>query len=137
MLASRLQACGPASNSMLTSICAAHCITRAQDDAPEGCWSKLKWLTCNTAHRRTIGSPDSEGKVYVRCYNDIPLADLDMMFPGSKPNPKLLDALIVLVPFLAGFGSGIYKIVSVRDASGAYTSLRVRLWVVHAPGTVP
>jgi Protein of unknown function (DUF3754) len=85
-----------------------------QDDAPPGCWDKLKWITCNTAHRRTVGSPGSEGKVYIRCYNDIPLYDLDMIMPGSKPNPKVLDALIVLVPLLGGLGTSIYKIVSVR-----------------------
>lgn len=85
-----------------------------QDDAPDGLFSKLSWIFCNKVHRRTIGSPASEGKVFLRCYNDIPLYDLDMLMPGSTPNPKFIHALMVLVPFFAGFGAGIYKIVDVR-----------------------
>lgn len=85
-----------------------------QDDAPEGLCSKFTWFLSNTAHRRTVGNPSSEGKVYIRCYNGIYKHDMDMLLPGSKPNPAWMDILFVVVPFLAGFGAAIYKIVSVR-----------------------
>jgi hypothetical protein len=52
--------------------------------------------------------------VYIRCYSGIYKHDLDMLLPGSKPNPSCQDVLFVAVPFLAGFGAAIYKIISVR-----------------------
>jgi hypothetical protein len=84
-----------------------------QDDAPKGLCDKLEWMACNKAKRRAIGPPDSEGKVYVRCYNNIPINDLDMLMPGSSPNPTLFDVLFIVVPFLGGFGAAIYKIITV------------------------
>ena len=39
-------------------------------------------MTCNVARRRVVGTPESEGKVYVRCYNDIAMFDMDMLMPG-------------------------------------------------------
>ena len=86
----------------------------AQNDAPEGCCSKLKWTACNKAHRRAVGAADSEGKVFLRCYDNIPLYDLDMLMPGSSPNPQIFDALLVFVPLIAGLCTSIYKIVDVR-----------------------
>ena len=111
-----------------------------QDDAPEGCFSKLKWYFGLVRHRRAVGSPESEGKVYVRCYDNIPLADLDMMMPGSKPNPKVLDVLIVLVPFLGGLGTALWKIVGIfHDVGGDISdvgNLMILLFAIVGPFTV-
>jgi hypothetical protein len=70
-------------------------------------------MVCSKAKRRAIGPPESEGKVYIRCYNHIPINDLDMLMPGSSPNPTWFDFFLVVVPFLGGFGAAVYKIVSV------------------------
>lgn len=51
---------------------------------------------------------------HLQIYNDVPLYDSDMLWPGAAPIPKLLDSVLVLVPFLVGFGTSIYKIWTVR-----------------------
>lgn len=81
-----------------------------KDDAPVGCTDKLEWTMINTAKRKAVGPEGSEGKVFVRVYDSIPLYDIDMLWPASSPNPTLLDALIVLVPLAIGLGTSIYKI---------------------------
>ena len=88
-----------------------------QDDAPEGLCSKLSWIACNKVHRRAVGSKNSEGKVFLRCYHEIPLYDLDMLMPGASPNPKLFDLALVGIPFLFGFGVGVYKVYEVRPCA--------------------
>ena len=50
-------------------------------------------------------------------FNSIPTADLDMLWPETKPNPTAVDVLWVVVPMLIGLCTSVYKIFEVRPPS--------------------
>eukprot|EP00892_Ulva_mutabilis_P009104 jgi/Ulvmu1/6566/UM003_0203.1 len=109
------------------------------EDAPEGLCSRLCWRASNEARRRAVGPAGSEGKVFLHAYNSISLPDMDMLWPGSKPNPTFFDVVSIFVPLLVGLGSSIWKIVGLMadvDDLTDTANLLVILFAIVGPFSI-
>lgn len=92
-----------------------------QEDAPDNCCSRLCWWACNSARRRAVGPPGSEGKVFMHAYNAIALPDMDMLWPASKPNPTFMDVVSIMIPLLVALGSSLWKLIGVRSTRSTHS----------------
>ena len=60
------------------------------------------------------GSPDH---IYLKLFKNIPRADLEMLFPNTIPEMKLLDKIKVAAPLVSGTGATVIKIVGAAAIS--------------------
>ncbi len=63
------------------------------------------------AGRRAADIPGTPGKLYLKLLQRVPKADLEMLFPNSKPRMKLIHKLKVFLPLVTGLGITLHKLV--------------------------
>jgi len=55
--------------------------------------------------------------IYIKLFKNIPRTDLEMLFPNTVPQMKLLDKLRVMMPLIGGTGTTLIKIVGAAAIS--------------------
>ncbi len=50
-------------------------------------------------------------KIYIKLFKNVPVVDLEMLFPNTKIVIKTIDKMLIILPLVAGIATTIYKII--------------------------
>jgi hypothetical protein len=71
-------------------------------------------------------------KVYLKLFKNVPTVDLEMLFPDTEVQMRLIDKLKVIVPLAIGAASSLYKIIGYILGHGSAQQLwtQVGFWAL-------